>query len=76
MSPLATFRKSNAECGPETVLHRLYGTVISYELDSGRGAPPTGGHRAITMPVRRIVALTGDRQRRSDGQVPAQPYDG
>ncbi|MEV5010392.1 hypothetical protein [Streptomyces sp. NPDC055692] len=30
-----------------------------------------------SVPVHRIVALTGDRQRRSDGQVPAhEPYDG
>ncbi|MFD9114981.1 hypothetical protein [Streptomyces bottropensis] len=33
-----------------------------------------GGSRLV--PVHRIVALTGDRQRRSDGQVPAhEPYE-
>lgn len=58
-------------------LHRLYGTVTSYEPDTGRMEfAPTGGHPAISVPVHRIVALSGDRQRRSDGQVPAhEPYD-
>ncbi|MFD7704151.1 hypothetical protein [Streptomyces caelestis] len=69
----------DVECGmrDETVLHRLYGTVTSYEPGTGRvGFSPTGGHPAITVPVHRIVALTGDRQRRTDGQVPAhEPYD-
>jgi hypothetical protein len=32
--------------------------------------------RPVSVPVHRIVALSGDRQRRSDGQVPAhEPYD-
>ncbi|MFH9044317.1 hypothetical protein ACH4FA_33975 [Streptomyces sp. NPDC017966] len=70
----------DVECGmrDETVLHRLYGTVTSYEPGTGRvGFSPTGGHPAITVPVHRIVALTGDRHRRTDGQVPAhEPYDG
>ncbi|MFJ8158806.1 hypothetical protein [Streptomyces sp. NPDC094468] len=70
----------DVECGmrDETVLHRLYGTVTSYEPGTGRvGFSPTGGHPAILVPVHRIVALTGDRQRRSDGQVPAyEPYEG
>ncbi|MFF7858778.1 hypothetical protein [Streptomyces sp. NPDC007904] len=70
----------DVECGmrDETVLHRLYGTVTSYEPDTGRvWFAPTGGHRALAVPVHRIVALTGDRHRRSDGQVPAhEPYDG
>ncbi|MDP5315575.1 hypothetical protein [Streptomyces poriferorum] len=70
----------DVECGerPETVLHRLYGTVTSYEPDtSWVMLVPTGGHPAIGVPVHRIVALTGDRQRRSEGQVPAhEPYDG
>ncbi|MFI7296912.1 hypothetical protein [Streptomyces sp. NPDC050121] len=69
----------DVECGTrdETVLHRLYGTVTSYEPGTGRvGFSPTGGHPAISVPVNRIVALTGDRQRRSDGQVPAhEPYE-
>lgn len=69
----------DVECGmrDETVLHRLYGTVISYEPGTGRvGFSPAGGHPAILVPVHRIVALTGDRQRRSDGQMPAhEPYD-
>ncbi|MFF5826044.1 hypothetical protein ACFY8Q_31615 [[Kitasatospora] papulosa] len=68
------------ECGPrgETALYRLYGTVTSYEPDTGHVVfVPTGGHPAIAVPVHRIVALTGDRQRRSEGQVPAhEPYDG
>ncbi|MFD0501718.1 hypothetical protein ACFQ0G_00025 [Streptomyces chiangmaiensis] len=70
----------DVECRPrpETLLHRLYGTVTSYEPDTGRVLfSPTGGHPAIAVPIHRIVALTGDRQRRSDGQVPAhEPYDG
>ncbi|WP_324790402.1 hypothetical protein [Streptomyces sp. H51] len=70
----------DVECGmrDETVLHRLYGTVTSYEPGTGRvGFSPTGGHPAILVPVHRIVALTGDRRRRSDGQVPAcEPYEG
>ncbi|WP_093895604.1 hypothetical protein [Streptomyces sp. Ncost-T10-10d] len=63
---------------PETFLHRLYGTVTSYQPDTGRVMfVPTGGHPAIAVPVHRIVALTGDRRRRSEGQVPAhEPYDG
>lgn len=69
----------DVECGrrDETVLHRLYGTVTSYEPGTGRvGFSPTGSHPAISVPVHRIVALTGDRQRRSDGQVPAhEPYE-
>ncbi|MFH9043582.1 hypothetical protein ACH4FA_30150, partial [Streptomyces sp. NPDC017966] len=69
----------DVECGmrDETVLHRLYGTVTSYEPDTGRvGFSPTGGHPAIWVPVHRIVALTGDRHRRTDGQVPAhEPYE-
>ncbi|MFD0449431.1 hypothetical protein ACFQ10_54945 [Streptomyces indonesiensis] len=69
----------DVECGmrAETVLHRLYGTVTSYEPDTGRVAfSPAGGHPAIWVPVHRIVALSGDRQRRSDGQVPAhEPYE-
>ncbi|MBP2055972.1 hypothetical protein J2Z21_008989 [Streptomyces griseochromogenes] len=69
----------DVECGmrAETVLHRLYGTVTSYEPGTGRvGFSPAGGHPAILVPVHRIVALTGDRQRRSDGQVPAhEPYE-
>ncbi|MYR74196.1 MULTISPECIES: hypothetical protein [unclassified Streptomyces] len=68
------------ECGPrgETALYRLYGTVTSYEPDTGHVVfVPTGGHPAIAVPVHRIVALTGDRQRRSEGQVPAhEPYGG
>ncbi|NEE23031.1 hypothetical protein G3M58_93350 [Streptomyces sp. SID7499] len=61
----------------ETVLHRLYGTVISYMSDAGWvGFSPTGGHPAISVPGHRIVALTGDRQRRIAGQVPAhEPYE-
>ncbi|NEE23035.1 hypothetical protein G3M58_93370 [Streptomyces sp. SID7499] len=70
----------DVECGmrAETVLHRLYGTVTSYEPGTGRvGFSPAGGHLAISVPVHRIVALSGDRQRRSVGQVPAhEPYDG
>lgn len=69
----------DVECGmrAETVLHRLYGTVTSYEPGTGRVEfSPTGGHPAISVPVHRIVALSGDRQRRSDGQVPAhEPYE-
>jgi hypothetical protein len=69
----------DVECGrrDETVLHRLYGTVTSYEPGTGRvGFSPTGGHPAISVPVHRIVALTGDRRRRGNGQVPAhEPYD-
>ncbi|MFG2684138.1 hypothetical protein [Streptomyces sp. NPDC048392] len=62
----------------ETVLHRLYGTVTSYAPGTGRvGFSPTGGHPAIPVPVHRIVALTGDRQRRGNGQAPAhEPYEG
>ncbi|WP_405785237.1 hypothetical protein OG512_48160 [Streptomyces sp. NBC_01378] len=60
------------------MLHRLYGTVASYEPGTGRVEfAPMGGHPAIAVPVHRIVALTGDRQPRSDGQVPAhEPYEG
>ncbi|MFD8609611.1 hypothetical protein [Streptomyces sp. NPDC059631] len=64
----------DVECGmrDETVLHRLYGTVTSYEPDTSRvGFSPAGSHPTILVPVHRIVALSGDRQRRSDGQVPA-----
>ncbi|MFF8931487.1 hypothetical protein ACF1AO_29945 [Streptomyces longwoodensis] len=68
------------ECGPrdETVLHRLYGTVTSYEPVTGQVEfSPTGGHPPMSVPVHRIVALTGDRQRRTDRQAPAhEPYDG
>ncbi|MFE7049865.1 hypothetical protein ACFVAM_16055 [Streptomyces californicus] len=70
----------DVECGerPETVLHRLYGTVTAYEPRIGEVTfVPTGGHPAFAVPVRRIVALTGDRHRRRPGQVPAhEPYDG
>ncbi|MER7191288.1 hypothetical protein [Streptomyces flaveolus] len=56
----------------------LFGTVTSYEPDAGRLMfSPTGGHPPLALPVHRIVALAGDRQRRSDGQLPAHtPYDG
>ncbi|MGW4349006.1 hypothetical protein ACWEL8_28590 [Streptomyces sp. NPDC004690] len=70
----------DVECGirDETVLHRLYGTVTSYEPGTGRVEfSPTGSHPAISVPVHRIVALSGDRQRRGNGQVPAhEPYEG
>ncbi|MCZ1011923.1 hypothetical protein [Streptomyces lydicus] len=69
----------DVECGPRpnTSLHRLYGTVTSFESGTCRlGFSPTGGHPAIAVPLRRIVALTGDRQRRTTGQVPThEPYD-
>lgn len=69
----------DVECGPrpDTVLHRLYGTVTSFDPDTGRlGFSPTGGHPTMPVPVHRIVALTGDEQRRRTGQVPAhEPYD-
>jgi hypothetical protein len=58
------------ECGPRpgTVLHRLYGTVTFFEPDTGHlGFSPTGDHPAIAVPVHRIVALTGDGQRRQYG---------
>ncbi|MBX9366017.1 hypothetical protein [Streptomyces sp. WAC04114] len=60
-----------------TVLHRLYGTVTSYEPGTGQvGFSSACGRPAISVPVHRIVALTGDRQRRSVGQVPAhEPYE-
>lgn len=67
------------ECGsrPDTALHRLYGTVTFFEPDAGQmGFSPTGGHPAVALPVHRIVALSGDRQRRGPGQVPAhEPVD-
>ncbi|WP_406715185.1 hypothetical protein [Streptomyces althioticus] len=69
----------DVECGsrPDTVLHRLYGTVTFFEPDTGQmGFSPTGGHPAVALPVHRIVALSGDRQRRGPGQVPAhEPVD-
>ncbi|MBT2459997.1 hypothetical protein [Streptomyces sp. ISL-86] len=64
----------DVECGERqvTTLHRLYGTVTFFEADSGQvGFCPTGGHPPISVPVHRIVALAGDRQRRGPGQVPA-----
>ncbi|MCX4538982.1 hypothetical protein OHA79_44735 (plasmid) [Streptomyces sp. NBC_00841] len=68
----------DVECGsrPDTVLHRLYGTVTSFEPETGRlGFSPTGGHPAMSVPVHRIVALTGDEQRRRTGEAPAhEPY--
>ncbi|MFB0620260.1 hypothetical protein [Streptomyces sp. AGS-58] len=43
-----------------------------FEADTGRvGFSPTGGHPAVALPVHRIVALSGDRQRRGPGQVAA-----
>ncbi|WGD45130.1 hypothetical protein [Streptomyces cathayae] len=69
----------DVECGmrPDTVLHRLYGTVMFFEPDTGRvGFSPTGGYPAVALLVHRIVALSGDRQRRGPGQVPAhEPVD-
>lgn len=69
----------DVECGrrPDTALHRLWGTVTYFEPDTGRvGFSPTGGHPAVALPVHRIVALSGDRQRRGAGQVPAhEPVD-
>jgi len=68
----------DVECGPgpDTSLHRLYGTVSFFEPDTGRvGFSPTGGHPAIAVMDHRIVALTGDRQRRRTGEVAAhEPY--
>ncbi|MGW5788063.1 hypothetical protein ACWEWK_29235 [Streptomyces sp. NPDC003757] len=70
----------DVECGmrDETVLHRLYGTVTSYAPGTGQVQfSPTGGHPAISVPVHRIVALTGDRRRRGHGRPPAhEPYEG
>ncbi|OKH94361.1 hypothetical protein [Streptomyces uncialis] len=69
----------DVECGPRpgTALHRLYGTVIAF--DPGTGSlefSPAGGHTSVGVPLHRVVALTGDRQRRRIGQVPAhEPYD-
>jgi hypothetical protein len=69
----------DVECGPRphTVLHRLNGTVSSYNPGTGDlKFIPVGGHPAIAVPVHRIVALTGDPQRRRAGHVPAhEPYD-
>ncbi|UFQ99845.1 hypothetical protein KBP30_00730 [Streptomyces sp. Go40/10] len=69
----------DVECGrrPDTALHRLYGTGTYVEPDTGRvGFSPTGGHPAVALPVHRIVALSGDRQRRGVSQVPAhEPVD-
>ena len=43
---------------------------------AGWGSPPRAATRPSPCPFHRIVALTGDRQRRSDGQVPAcEPYE-
>ncbi|MFE2101662.1 hypothetical protein [Streptomyces sp. NPDC059468] len=64
----------DVECGtrPDTALHRLYGTVSFFEPDTGLvGFSPTGGHPVIEVPVHRIVALSGDHQRRGHEQVPA-----
>ncbi|MET9519455.1 hypothetical protein [Streptomyces sp. NPDC002994] len=69
----------DVECGPrpEAVLHRLYGTVTYFDPDTGRlGFSPTGDHPPMAVPVHRVVALTGNRQRRRPGQVPThEPYD-
>ncbi|MGW1554071.1 hypothetical protein [Streptomyces sp. NPDC002346] len=61
---------------PDTVLRRLYGTVTSFEPETGRlGFSPTGGHPTVPVPVHRIVAFTGDQQRRRTGEAPAhEPY--
>ncbi|MFE2536284.1 hypothetical protein [Streptomyces sp. NPDC059371] len=67
------------ECGrrPDTALHRLYGTVVSFDPGAGIvGFCPVGGHPAIALPVHRIVALSGAPQRRGSGDVPAhEPVD-
>ncbi|MDX2591318.1 hypothetical protein PV343_03200 [Streptomyces sp. WI03-4A] len=67
------------ECGvrPDTVLHRLHGTVTFFEAGTGHaGFSPAGGHRAIALPVHRIVALSGDRRRRGHEEVPAHRTGG
>ncbi|MER5399821.1 hypothetical protein [Streptomyces sp. NPDC002599] len=54
-------------------LHRLYGQVVSFDPGTGRlGFCPVGGHRAMFLPVHRMVALSGDRRRRGPGKVPAR----
>ncbi len=69
----------DVECEPrpDTALRRLCGTVTSLEPGTGDlGFSPTGGHPSIAVPVRRIVALTGDRQRRHAVEVPFhEPYE-
>ncbi|MCZ1011896.1 hypothetical protein [Streptomyces lydicus] len=42
----------------------------SYESDTDDlSFSPTGGHPVIAVPLHRIVALTGDRQRRTPGST-------
>ncbi|MFH8736553.1 MULTISPECIES: hypothetical protein [unclassified Streptomyces] len=63
------------ECGLRTASAVRHSDLL--RARAGRvGFSPAGGHPAISVPVHQIVALTGDRQRRSDGQVPAhEPYE-
>lgn len=68
----------DVEAGPResTVLVRLYGRLTAWD---GRHRiltlTPVHGHRALDVPVHRIVALSGDRERRGRDEPPMwEPY--
>lgn len=66
----------SVECGrrPDTTLHTLYGAVRTFNGHT-LGFSATGGHADIEIPVHRIVALTGDAERRIPAEVPVhEPY--
>ncbi|MFB7454027.1 hypothetical protein [Streptomyces sp. NPDC056194] len=68
----------DVEAGPRTdeVLVSLYGLLTGW--DARRRIltfAPQHGHRPIQVPAHRIVAMTGDRERRGRREAPMwEPY--